>query len=284
MNLINVSFGGGTNSAAMIIGLVERGERIDYITFADTGGEKPHTYTFIEAFDQYLSSVGYPKVTIVKGSQPAQIRRGSLEAECLELGTMPSKAFGYGNCSQKWKIDPQNKFDKDLCKQYGIKLADITRLVGFDADEPSRADRAIALIDKRRAEGLDIQVNRFPLIEWDWGRDECVEAIARAGLVQPGKSSCWFCPSSKKTEVVWLRDNHPDLFDRAVRIEQRALNGEGDAPIPFNVKGLGRNWSWKKFIEDYDAAGRTLCEFKEQLSLFSDAGTPEVDCGCYDGE
>jgi len=46
--LLCVSFGGGTNSTAMLIGLWERGIRPDFITFEDTGGEKPHTYKHIE--------------------------------------------------------------------------------------------------------------------------------------------------------------------------------------------------------------------------------------------
>lgn len=42
-----VSFGGGTNSTAMIIGMYLRKIPIDLILFADTGGEQPHTYEFI---------------------------------------------------------------------------------------------------------------------------------------------------------------------------------------------------------------------------------------------
>lgn len=38
MTITAVSFGGGTNSAAMVIGMFEQGERPDYILFADTGG------------------------------------------------------------------------------------------------------------------------------------------------------------------------------------------------------------------------------------------------------
>lgn len=38
-----VSFGGGTNSTAMIIGMYLHKIPIDLITFADTGGEQPHT-------------------------------------------------------------------------------------------------------------------------------------------------------------------------------------------------------------------------------------------------
>ncbi len=38
-----VSFGGGTNSTAMIIGMYLHKIPIDLILFADTGGEQPHT-------------------------------------------------------------------------------------------------------------------------------------------------------------------------------------------------------------------------------------------------
>lgn len=37
-----VSFGGGTNSTAMIIGMYLHKIPIDLILFADTGGEQPH--------------------------------------------------------------------------------------------------------------------------------------------------------------------------------------------------------------------------------------------------
>lgn len=47
-----VSFGGGTNSTAMIIGMHLRKIPIDYIIFADTGAEQPHTYDFIETFNR----------------------------------------------------------------------------------------------------------------------------------------------------------------------------------------------------------------------------------------
>ena len=39
-----VSYGSGTNSTAMLVGLHERGEKPDLILFADTGGERPDTY------------------------------------------------------------------------------------------------------------------------------------------------------------------------------------------------------------------------------------------------
>jgi len=41
---IMVSYGAGTNSTAMLVEMVRRGEHVDVITFADTGGERQETY------------------------------------------------------------------------------------------------------------------------------------------------------------------------------------------------------------------------------------------------
>lgn len=59
-----VSFGGGTNSAAMIIGMYLREIPVDLILFADTGRERRHTYDFIEKFDAWLTARGLPEVTL----------------------------------------------------------------------------------------------------------------------------------------------------------------------------------------------------------------------------
>ena len=101
--------------------------------------------------------------------------------------------------------------------------------------------------------------------EWDWGRDECIRAIEGAGLGVPTKSACWFCPASKKREVLALAKEHPDLFRRAVAMEHNA------APNLGVVKGLGRHWSWENLVKADEA----------QLRLFPDA--PDEACLCFDG-
>lgn len=81
--------------------------------------------------------------------------------------------------------------------------------------------------------------NRYPLIEWGWSRTDCVRALEAAGLPQPGKSSCFFCPSMKREEIMLLKEQHPDLYARAIAIEDNAR------PRLEKVKGLGRNYAWK---------------------------------------
>lgn len=56
-----VSFGGGTNSTAMIIGMYLHKIPVDLILFADTGGEQPHTYEFIRVFNAWLEKHRRPR-------------------------------------------------------------------------------------------------------------------------------------------------------------------------------------------------------------------------------
>jgi len=128
-------------------------------------------------------------------------------------------------------------------------MKDATKLIGIDAGEMHRAK--------------DYDNVRYPLIKWDWGRDECVDAIDRAGLPQPGKSACFFCPSSKPREILELGRTHPDLLERALAMEARAELT--------SVKGLGRSFAWADLVKYSEA----------QLDLFSH--TTEIPCGCFDG-
>lgn len=250
-----VSYGGGTNSTAMLVGLWEQGERPDLILFADTGGEKPHTYEHLRVVNEWCKAKGFPEIVTVR-HRDSQGRELTLEDRCLENNMLPSIAYGFKACSDKHKRRPQDRFVNNWPPAQGTWLAGdvVVKLIGFDADEPHRAKIAN---DAKYA-------YRYPLIEWDWGREECVEAIARAGLPQPGKSACFFCPSSKKAEILGLAVRYPALLERAVRMEKNAKLT--------TIKGLGRRFAWGEFIAAQNKAAEVFC----------DAGN-SPPCDCYDG-
>lgn len=91
-----VSFGGGTNSTAMIIGMYLHKIPIDLILFADTGGEQPHTYEFMGTFNEWLVKHGIPKIVSVE-YHDKDGNRLTLEQECINSGRLPSIAYGYKN-------------------------------------------------------------------------------------------------------------------------------------------------------------------------------------------
>lgn len=86
---IVVSYGGGTNSTALIIASRLKREAIDCILFADTGNEHPATYRFLEYFDEWLQKPWYvgnevyppmPGITVVKKAPNKPGHRKKLEA------------------------------------------------------------------------------------------------------------------------------------------------------------------------------------------------------------
>ena len=179
-----VSFGGGTNSAAMIIGMYLREIPIDLILFADTGGERRHTYDFIEKFDAWLTARGLPEVTFVQ-YHTKDGERLTLEQECLKSGTLPSIAYGFKKCSLKHKIGTQEKFcnHDERCKAIWKAGGKVDKYIGYDAGETRRIQHA-APVDEANPK----YKNHYPLYSWGWTRDECVRVIERAGLPTPGKS------------------------------------------------------------------------------------------------
>ena len=229
--LICLSFGGGTNSTAMLIGLFERSLRPDFITFADTGGERPHTYKHVDDMQVWLRSVGFPAIeTVKKVDKNGDVL--TLEQNCLNKEMLPSLAYGFKSCSQKYKIAPQDKHFNNLPATKAEFKAGrkVIKLIGYDADEERRAT----------IEGDKKYIYQYPLIEWGWTRADCVAAIARAGLPQPGKSSCFFCPASKVAEIKETAALYPDLMSRAIAMERGAQLTQ--------VKGLARRFPWADVI------------------------------------
>ncbi len=156
----------------------------------------------------------------------------NLENECLRNHNLPAIAYGFRSCSDKWKQAPQTKFMNRL----GIK--EYTKAIGFGVDELHRAK--------------PYPGNWYPMIEWKWNRNDCIEAIKRTGLKVPPKSSCFFCPAMRKAEIKALS---PDLYERALAMERNANLT--------SIKGLGRSFSW---------------------SELKGPETIEQVCMCFDGE
>lgn len=241
-----VSYGGGTNSTAMLIGMAKLGIIPDHILFADTGGEKEGTYHYLTYFNNWLFQNSMPLIETVKYKTKIGIEL-SLEQDIINNNTLPAIAFGWKTCSQKFKIQPQEKFIKERYPDY-----DIMHYIGFDLGERQRA----------KDNPLYGHFNTFPLIEWGWSRKKCEEIILEAGLCLPGKSSCFFCPNMKKGEILALSD---DEKKRVKFIEENAKD-------KVEMKGLGRQYAWTDLI-NADAS---------QYSLFDDLDMFRAPCNCID--
>lgn len=217
-------WGLGQDSTGMTIGLLERGIRPWKILFADVGSERKDSYAFKPEFETWLKLHGFPTVDTVRYI-PKNFKHWpkyyTLLENCLTNVTLPSLAYGFHTCSSKWKIAAINAFLKvqpEALVEWAGGLK-IQKAIGFDDSpwERKRAERGcqtFAIQDDER----ELYELVFPLQEWHWTREDCVEAIKRHGLTIPPKSSCFFCPAMKPAEVDTLDSQELKLI---VILEQR---------------------------------------------------------------
>lgn len=291
-----VCYGAGVDSTAMLIRLHREGIRPDAITFADTGGEKPETYRTLERMRDWCRAVGFPDIVRCK-YETSRAPYSDLEGNNTANETLPSLAFGMKSCSIKWKAQPQDyhikgcKGGPNRCDPHPLWIESQRRgvkpckLIGYDAGPA----------DMRRAGRLKESDASFqyayPLQQWGMDRGDCIALIIDEGLPVPIKSACWFCPASQKWELYWLAGKHPDLFERALDMEHRAMLGKHSRwpwkdcdygpdwerlihepadqwpQIDITV-GLGRSFAWNHWARQNgvtDAAGRVILDPQECL-------------------
>ena len=268
-----VAYGLGVNSTAMLVEFARRGIKPDLILFADTGGEKPETYQYLPVIQAFLKEVKFPPVVTVR-YEPKTAPYRTLEGQCRHTGTLPSLAYGGKSCSVKYKIGPQNKLITATFPpaEFVARGRRVVRAIGFDTSEERRTYagvvKAIGLDageehrltwarpkpgEEKEKPSREAWLDRhyfrywYPLFsDWRMDRAACEQSIRAAGLPVPVKSACFFCPASKKHEILWLRDHHPQLLDRALALEENAK------PNLTSVKGLGRSFAWSDFLDDLD--------------------------------
>jgi hypothetical protein len=218
-----LSYGMGTDSTGILARYFELGlqqtDPIDIILTADTGdgpfrpGERRRTYAYIDIVNAWLSVCGFPQITIVRKGG----RDETLYENCIRLNMLPSLAYGFKGCSQKYKVEAQEKYlnNHPDAKAWWARGQLITKMIGYEHRENKRWSKAKRTDDKYEYE--------YPLVDWEWNRPECEAAILRVGLPLPGKSSCFFCPASTLAEIRDLRKNEPELFEMALAMEANFL-------------------------------------------------------------
>lgn len=231
-----VANGVGVDSMALLIHMKRTGWRPDLILHADPGSEFPQTYDYIPVMNRALASWGFPTITAVR-YVPSNFKHWppyyTLEENCFTNGTLPSLAFGFKSCSQKWKVAPQNKFCETWLPAIECWQGDgrVLKLIGYDAGPK----------DQRRCNHVGNPNDpryeyRYPLIDIGWDRKRCIAEIEKEGWPVPHKSSCFFCPSIQPNEVEGLPAN---LLRRIVLMEARAK------PRLHKIEGLWRRKRWR---------------------------------------
>lgn len=197
-----LSFGGGVDSTALMLWLLDQGEELFEIIFVDHKADYPETYQYIE----YLKKKGYP-ITVIDG--------GSLIDYCEINKVFPMKQWKW--CTDKFKLRPLKRYLQVPCICF----------IGIGAYEKRRLKQFGAL-----KEGV---FNVMPLISLQMSRKETEEFIVRHGLKAPPKSGCYICPNANLKEIQRLQKIHPDLYIKRMKLQKQAeinFNQKKNRTIP----------------------------------------------------
>lgn len=214
---------GGKDSSALAIHLRDRVPNMEYF-FCDTGAELPETYEFLG------------RLEVILGKPIARLNPDKGFDHWFEVyrGTLPSPQMRW--CTRQMKIKPlEDWLGDDPAISYVAIRADEMNRKGYVSTKPN-------------IEAV------FPFIEDGIDHDGVLRILDEAGVGLPDyydwrtRSGCYFCFFQRKAEWVGLADRHPELFERAVAIEQKMLKDAGvDGDASYADRAMeGRSYSWSQ--------------------------------------
>jgi hypothetical protein len=258
------SFGGGRQSTAALVLAAQGKLDVDCFVFANVGddSENPDTLAYVENYSKpYAREHGLELVEVQRkfrdGRDPSLWKYVHNEQKAIAIPVrMESGAPGTRKCTYDWKIRVVARYLKQTRKWSPPWEV----LLGISWDESHRITDADTEID-----GIKY-VKSWPLCDMRLTVGDCKRIVAEAGLPEPPKSSCWFCPFHDLKGWAKLRLNRPDLFEQVVQLERK---------VSARHEAIGRGPVWMtNRLKPLDVA---VPEGAEQLEMF------DTDDACSSG-
>ncbi|MEB3103312.1 hypothetical protein [Ferviditalea candida] len=223
-----ISLGAGVQSTTMLL-MALHGEfdRIpDCAIFADTGAEPERVYRHLEwleevagrhRFSIYRAKAGNLMEDLRQAASgqrnrianpPFYVKGGVLEKP-EAMGALMRK------CTREYKIDCIIRAIRERLlglrpRQHVLKGTQVEQWIGISLDEAMR-------VKPSRHKYI---FNRWPLIEKEMTRADCLEWLAKNGYPEPPKSACLFCPYH--SDAVWqeIKMQSPKEWQQVVELDR----------------------------------------------------------------
>jgi len=232
-----LSLSGGKDSAALAIHMRDRIDDMEYV-FLDTGKELPETYEYLNKLEAYL---GKPVVRLNSEYNFDHWLK-------TYAGFLPSRNMRW--CTRMLKIKPFEAYcGEDTIYSY----------IGIRADE----NRAGYISNKENI------IPVYPFIEDGINKDDVFRMLEESAVGVPeyykwrSRSGCYFCFFQRKSEWVGLKENHPDLFEKAKAYEKSTT-----------PSGKPYTWNQQLSLDDVEERKEKIMADHEKYMDIQKAKTP----------
>jgi len=186
-----VSLSGGKDSTAMLLMMLEKKIKVDYVVFFDTGWEFPEMLIHINELEKYIGR----KIIRLK-------HKNSLE----EL----FKKYGFAYFNTRWctriKVNTINKF----CNKH----KPFTQWIGYSYDERKRIKKTMGYC--------------YPLVDWKITEENSLKYCYKKGFNWGGlyekydRLSCWNCPLQNLKDLKILWKYFPEYWQKLIKMQEQS--------------------------------------------------------------
>lgn len=289
-----LSLGAGVNSTALLHYIVDHDMPLDEVIFADTGGERPATYAYLQStIIPFLKDRKIP-FTIVRN------KGLTLYERCMNGKYLPDRQYRWQ--TRDFKIRPIHRYlrpkGRVLC-YVGIAYDEIERMkqAWVECLTCGKLHRQWTCAvcgkahskkkEKANAYGHPYQkipmeydhvvdpwlVNSWPLIDKRITRQGCENIITMHGWKVPPKSGCFFCPLQPLAQWYWTWKNEPEQYAAAMRLEKNCKIYPVFTLVDGGLEALAERFK----REDAERAKKEAV-YGRQVVLFSEK---ELECSGY---
>lgn len=215
-----ISLGAGVQSSTMAL-MAAAGEITPMPScaiFADTQDEPASVYKWLDWLETKLPFPVH-RVTAGSLSKKSLIMRTTKDGRKFTTTNIPfftRNADGsvgkirLRGCTRDFKLLPIFRKCRELAKvKRGEKSVRVVQWIGISLDEVQRMKTS-------RHPWLGV---RWPLIECEMSRHDCLRWMESYGYPKPPRSACVYCPYHNNAEWRRLKTEEPEEFDRAVQFE-----------------------------------------------------------------
>lgn len=217
-NVLNLGAGVQSSTLALMAAAGEITPMPDFAIFADTQAEPKSVYIWLDWLEKQLP---FPVHRVTRGNMTADMMalRTAQDGRQWTKSTIPAFMQAVDgsigilgrSCTADYKIAPILKNLRRLCGiKRGEKEVQITQWIGISYDE----------IQRMKPSRDKWTQHRWPLIEREMRRHDCIAWLKRHGFPEPPRSACVYCPFHSNAEWRRLKTHEPEAFAEAVRVEQ----------------------------------------------------------------